>query len=128
MNKFYMMGRLTKDPETRYGGQNNTAVSRFSLAVDKRYSKSDDDKTDFFNIVAFGKAGEFAEKYLHKGIKVLIEGEVHNNNYKNSQGDTVYGFNFQANTIEFCESKKQSAGQQDDYEDVPFDADELPFN
>ena len=71
MNKIILMGRLTRDPEVRYGGANNTAVARFSIAVDRRFKREGEPTADFFNITAFGRLGEFAEKYLKKGTKIL---------------------------------------------------------
>ena len=72
MNKIILMGRLTRDPEVRYGGANNIAVARFSIAVDRRFKRDGDATADFFNVVAFGKTGEFAEKYLKKRNKDYI--------------------------------------------------------
>ncbi len=74
MNKVILMGRLTRDPEVRYSqGENAMAVARYTLAVDRRFNRNNDDQTaDFINCVAFGRAGEFAEKYLHKGTKIAI--------------------------------------------------------
>ncbi|MCR5098688.1 MAG: single-stranded DNA-binding protein [Lachnospiraceae bacterium] len=106
MNKVIFMGRLTRDPEVRYGGANNTAIARFSIAVDRRFKRDGDPDADFFNCTAFGKQGEFVEKYLKKGTKILMEGEVRNDNYTDKDGKKVYGFSFVANSIEFAESKK----------------------
>lgn len=105
MNKVIMMGRLTRDPEVRYGGANNNAVARYSLAVDRRFKRDGEPDADFFNCVAFGKTAEFVEKYLHKGTKVVVEGEVRNNNYTNKDGQKVYGTDILTNQIEFAESK-----------------------
>ena len=78
MNKVILMGRLTRDPEVRYAqGENAMAIARFSLAVDRRRQNNSDGQTaDFINIVAFGRLGEFAEKYLHKGTKVALSGRI----------------------------------------------------
>lgn len=107
MNKVIMMGRLTRDPETRYStGDNPMAIARFSIAVDRRFKRNGDEQTaDFFNCVTFGKQGEFVEKYLRKGTKVLIEGELRNNNYTNKNGEKVYGMEINVNSVEFAESK-----------------------
>lgn len=112
MNKIILMGRLTADPKVRYGGAQNICIAQFSIAVDRRYKKEGQPKADFFNCVSFGKQGEFVEKYLHKGIKILLEGELQNNNYENPKhpGEMVYGMQVLANQIEFAESKK---AQQD---------------
>ena len=110
MNKFIFVGRLTAPVETRYSaGENATCISNFNLAVDKRFKKKDDPNAptaDFFRITAMGKLGEFAEKYLQKGTKIIVDGRVENNNYTNKDGQKVYGFQFIAENIEFAESKK----------------------
>lgn len=110
MNKLIFMGRLTAEPEIRFtSGDNAMCIANFNLAVDKRFKKKDDPDAptaDFFRITAMGKLGEFSEKYLHKGTKILMEGRVENNNYTNKDGVKVYGFQFVAENIEFAESKK----------------------
>ncbi len=113
MNKIILMGRLTRDPEVRYGGANNTAVARFSIAVDRRFKREGEPTADFFNITAFGRLGEFAEKYLKKGTKILLDGELRNDNYTNKDGQKVYGMQIIANNIEFAESKNASQSNTD---------------
>ena len=111
MNKVIMMGRLTRDPEVRYSqGQNPTAVARFSIAVDRRFKREGEPDADFFNCTAFGKQGEFVEKYLHKGVKVVITGRLQNDNYTNKEGQQVYAVRIMVEEIEFAESKNASAG------------------
>ena len=137
MNKGFFMGRLCKDPEIRYSNnQNSTCVAKFNLAVDRRFKRDGEPDADFFQIVAFGKLGEFAEKYLHKGTKVVIEYEVRNNNYTNNDGQKVYGFQFIANSIEFAESKRAAEENASQNQDAPQDKlmpapdemiEELPF-
>jgi single-strand DNA-binding protein len=78
MNKVILMGRLTRDPEMKTA--NDKQVARYSLAVDRRFSNSEE-KTDFLNIVTFGKSAEFAEKYFKKGTKVLVTGRIQTGNY-----------------------------------------------
>ncbi|MBQ6638436.1 MAG: single-stranded DNA-binding protein [Lachnospiraceae bacterium] len=110
MNKVILMGRLTRDPDVRYSqGENPTAVARYSLAVDRRFSKNEENSTDFINIVAFGKAGEFAEKYLHKGTKVLVTGRIQTGSYTNKEGQKVYTTDVVAEDQEFCESKNAAS-------------------
>lgn len=109
MNKVIMMGRLTKDPEVRYGGSNNTAIARYSLAVDRKVKRDGQPTADFFNCTSFGKQAEFCEKYLRKGTKVVIEGELQNDNYQNKEGQTVYGMRIIVSGIEFAESKSTSS-------------------
>ena len=106
MNKVIMMGRLTRDPEVRYSqGANQTAVGRFSIAVDRRFKREGEPDADFFNCTAFGKQAEFVEKYLHKGTKILVSGRIQNDNYTNKEGQTVYSVRLMVEEIEFAESK-----------------------
>ena len=100
MNKVILMGRLTRDAET-FGQK--TKVARFCLAVDRTYGE---DETDFFNCVSFGKQAEFVEKYLKKGIKVLVTGHLQNNTYEDKQGNKVTATQIITEEIEFAESKK----------------------
>ena len=87
MNKIILMGRLTRDPEIRYS-QSDTpvAVARYSLAVDRRFKRDGEPDADFFNCVAFGKQGEFAEKYLKKGLLICICGHLQNRSYDDQNG------------------------------------------
>lgn len=136
MNKVIMMGRLTRDPEVRYGGANNTAVAHFSLAVDRRYKRDGQPEADFFNCIAFAKTAEFVEKYLHKGTKVVLDGELQNNNYTDKNGNKQYAVQIVVNSLEFAESKAQSASApQPTPQPAPqpspapaVDDDALPFN
>lgn len=89
MNKVILMGRLTRDPEVRYSqGENPMAIARYTLAVDRRFSRNnnDDQSADFIGCVAFGRSGEFAEKYFRKGIKVLVTGRIQTGSYTNKDG------------------------------------------
>lgn len=122
MNKIILMGRLTRDPEVRYGGQSNSAIARFSIAVDRRFKREGQPSTDFFNCTAFGKLGEFVEKYLKKGTKVVLDGELQNDNYQNKEGQMVYGMRIIANQIEFAESKRA----QEENGNFGFDAGNAP--
>ncbi|MBO5373662.1 MAG: single-stranded DNA-binding protein [Lachnospiraceae bacterium] len=108
MNKVILMGRLTRDPDVRY--TQTTAIARYTLAVDRRLrSNNDENNTDFINIVAFGKSGEFAEKYLHKGTKVLVTGRIQTGSYTNKDGNKVYTTDVVAEDQEFAESKNSSS-------------------
>ena len=100
MNKVILMGRLTRDVEM-FGQKSK--VARFCLAVDRTYGE---DETDFFNCVSFGKQAEFVEKYLKKGIKVLVTGRLQNNTYEDKQGNKVTATQIITEEVEFCESKK----------------------
>lgn len=84
MNSVSLMGRLTADPVVRYTtGATQMAVAKYSLAVDRRKSSNGERETDFINIVAFGKAGEFAEKYFRKGMRVAVHGRIQTGSYVN---------------------------------------------
>lgn len=109
MNKVILMGRLTRDPEVRYSqGASQTAVARFSVAVDRRFKRDGEPDADFFNCTAFGKQAEFIERYLHKGTKVVLSGRVQNDNYTNKDGQMVYSVRIMVEEIEFAESKAAS--------------------
>ena len=107
MNKVILMGNLTRDPETRYSqGDTAMAVAKFSLAVNRRTRRQGDAETaDFFNCTAFGRLGEFVEKYLKQGTKIVLTGRIQNNNYTNKNGEKVYSVNIIAEEIDFAESK-----------------------
>ena len=110
MNKIVQMGRLVADPEIRYtSGDNATCIANFRIAVDKRFKKRDDSDAptaDFFRVTTFGKLGEFVEKYLHKGTKIVYEGRIENANYTDKDGNKVFRDQIIAENIEFAESKK----------------------
>ena len=109
MNKVILMGRLNRDPEIRYSqGASQTAVGRFSLAVDRRFKREGQPDADFFNCTTFGKQSEFVEKYLHQGTKVVVTGRIQNDNYTNSNGEKVYSVQVIVEEIEFAESKNAS--------------------
>ena len=111
MNKVILMGRLTRDPEVRYGGANNSAVARFSLAVDRRFKRDGDEQTaDFINCVAFGKTAEFLEKYARKGTKFVVEGRIQTGSYTNKEGQKVYTTDVVCENVEFAESKNSQGG------------------
>lgn len=107
MNKVILMGRLTRDPEIRYSqGEQSTAVARYTIAVDRRFRRDGDQQTaDFINCVAFGRQGEFAEKYFRKGIKIAITGRIQTGSYTNKDGQKVYTTDIIVEEQEFAESK-----------------------
>ena len=113
MNRVFLMGRLTADitdADVRYtAGENATCITHFRIAVDKKFAKKNDDnaqKADYLNITSFGRTAEFAKNYLKQGTKVVIEGRIENNNYKDKDGKMVYKDQIIAENIEFAESKK----------------------
>ena len=112
MNKVILMGRLTRDPEVRYSqGENAMAVARYTLAVDRRQSRNNQDgeqTADFIQCVAFGRSGEFAEKYFRKGMKVVVTGRIQTGSYTNKDGQKVYTTDVVVEDQEFAESKAAS--------------------
>ena len=115
MNKVILMGRLTRDPEVRYSqGENSTAVARYTLAVDRRFNRNNDENSaDFIGCVAFGRAGEFAERYLRKGTKILVTGRIQTGSYTNKDGVRVYTTDVVVEDHEFVESKNSNGGGMD---------------
>ena len=142
MNKIFLMGRLTKDPEIRYSqGDNPIAIARYSLAVDKKQKREDGIKADFFNVVAFDRLGDFAAKYLRKGIKIVLSGRVQTGTYDNKEGVRMPFFEVVAELQEFAESKNAGqtadssrADDEDSYPaeggflQIPDNLEDLPFN
>ena len=112
MNKVILMGRLTRDPEVRYSqGENAMAVARYTLAVDRRISRNNQNgepTADFIQCVAFGRSGEFAEKYFRKGMKVVVTGRIQTGSYTNKDGQKVYTTDVVVEDQEFAESKAAS--------------------
>ena len=144
------MGRLTRDPEVRYSqGERTMAIARYTLAVDRRGRRSQDgdqgQTADFINIVAFDRAGEFAEKYFRQGMRVLVSGRIQTGSYTNRDGVKVYTTEVVVEEQEFAESKNASSANTQSYQAAPAPApsadagdgfmnipddvdDELPFN
>ena len=111
MNKVILMGRLTRDPEVRYSqGERSMAIARYTLAVDRRGRRGQDGEqtADFINIVAFDRAGEFAEKYFRQGMRVLVTGRIQTGSYVNKDGQKVYTTDIVVEDQEFADSKGQS--------------------
>ena len=110
MNKVILMGRLTRDPEVRYSqGENATAVARYTLAVDRRFRRDGEPTADFINCVSFGRAAEFAERYLHQGTKIVAEGRIQTGSYTNKDGQKVYTTDVVVENCEFAESKNSAS-------------------
>lgn len=118
MNKVILCGRLTRDPEVRYSqGDKPFAVAKYTLAVDRKFKQEGSPTADFINCVAMGKNGEFAEKYLHKGTKIIVTGRWQTGSYTNKDGQTVYTNDCMVEEHEFCESR--NASQQASGNDSP---------
>lgn len=151
MNAVSLTGRFTKDPDIRYGGKDGKLeIARFSIAVQKNFRREGEPDVDYFNCSAFGATASFIEKYFKKGMKIEVNGEIHNDNYQGKDGKMVYGYNIIANHVGFAESKKayqatgaaagstnapapaipqgaaaQTAAAEAAYEPRPFDDDEF---
>ena len=142
MNKVILMGRLTRDPDVRYTtGDRPLAVARYCLAVNRRFKRDGEQDADFINCVAFGKAGEFAEKYFRQGLKIVISGRIQTRNYTNKDGVKVYTTDVVIEEQDFAESKSSSQQNNEQVLPQPSDAssdgfmnipdgvdEELPFN
>ena len=145
MNKVILMGRLTRDPEVRYSqGDEPMAVARYTLAVDRRGGRDNEQSADFISCVAFGRAGEFAERYLRKGTKMVVTGRIQTGSYTNRDGVKVYTTDVVIEDQEFAESKSSQSGgnggnyqssgntypaDNDGFMNIPDGIDEeLPFN
>ena len=111
MNKVILMGRLTRNPEVRYGaGENSTAVARYTIAVERRFKRDGEQSADFIGCVAFGRNAEFAEKYLRQGTKIVLTGRIQTGSYTNRDGQKVYTTDIVVEEQEFAESKAVAAG------------------
>ena len=141
MNKVILMGRLTREPDVRYSqnADGSMAVARYTLAVDRRRGRNSDNEqsADFISCVAFGRSGEFAEKYLHQGTKIVVTGRIQTGSYTNKDGQRVYTTDVVVEEQEFAESKKAAGEQEqnagytdagDGFMNIPDGVDEqLPF-
>ena len=146
MNKVILIGRITRDAEIRYTqGEKSTAIARFSLAVDRRFKRDNDEQyTDFISCIAFGKIAEFLEKFGRKGTKFVVDGRIQTGSYNNKDGQKVYTTDVVVENIEFAESKNSSgsggstnqpapapssSSAGDGFMNIPDGIDEeLPFN
>lgn len=138
MNKVILIGRVVRDAEIRYSqGASSTCIARYTLAVDRKFKQEGQPTADFINCIAFGKLGEFAEKYLHKGVKIAVTGRIQTGSYTNKDGQKVYTTDVVVEEQEFCESKSQSNSQpqpapsnDNSWMSIPDNLDDssLPFN
>ena len=136
MNQVCLMGRLTADPEIRYTqGENTTCIARYTLAVDRPRRADGQANADFIRCVAFGRTGEFAEKYLHKGEKIALTGRIQTGNYDDKDGKKVYTTDIVVNSHYFCESAgnapaRNTTTDEDGFMQIPDGVGDegLPFN
>ena len=112
MNRVILMGRLTKNPEIKYTGKDNDmAVARYTLAVNRRYKRDGEQEADFISCVTFGKSAEFAQKYLYKGMRIVIDGRISTGSYKDKDGKTIYTTDVIVEEHEFAQNKDGSGGE-----------------
>lgn len=135
MNKVILIGRLAADPEIRFT-QSGKCVASYRLAVDRAYKSDGQPDADFINCVAWGKNGEFCEKYLHKGVKIAVEGRIQTRSYDDKDGKKVYVTEVIVEHHEFCESKSSGQAAPATYTapatfggftELPDNDEELPF-
>lgn len=129
MNSVILIGRLTRDPELVYTPSNQTAVTHFSIAVDRPTAQGKERQADFIRITTFGKQAENCDRYLHKGKQVAVNGRIQTDSYKNKEGQTIYTTDVIANNVEFLGSSQQGTPRQPDeaYSDsAPNYQDEMP--
>ena len=127
MNRVVLIGRLTKDPEVRYSqGKDPVAVARYTLAVEKRYSRDLEQTADFIPCVTFGKAAEFAARYLARGMRIAVEGRIATGSYVNKSGQKVYTVEVVAESHEFADARRAKAQEADKSEAPEYTAAKEP--
>lgn len=131
MNKVVLIGRLTADPDIRHT-QSGKCVASYRLAVDRAFKSDGQPEADFINCVAWGKSGEFCQKYLHKGMKIALEGRIQTGSYTKDDGTKVYTTDVIVEHHEFCESKRSSdsgsyAEPAQNFTEIDEDDGDLPF-
>ena len=132
MNKVFLIGRLTRDPELRYSG-NNLPVATFSIAVNRNFSNQQGEReADFINIVVFNKQAETVKNYLAKGSQIAIDGRIQTRTYDDQNGQKRYVTEVVANNVEFLGSKNSSSnsnnmnGSANNAEPTPYDFGDVP--
>lgn len=124
--KVVLVGRITKDIDLKVAAGSGMAIAKFSIAIDRQVKKGEDKKSDFLNVVAFGKTAEFVSQYSAKGKLILVDGRIQTGHYENKDGIRVNTFDIIANEIKVIEwADKQSTGYSDmtpivDNGDIPF--------
>ncbi len=125
MNKTFLIGRLTRDPELKYSS-NNAAIVNFAIAIDRQYTNQQGKKeTDFINIVAFQKQAENIKKYVFKGSLVAVDGRIQTRNYEDKDGKKVYVTEVVADRVQFLDSKGSALNNNDNVTPADFDKKEM---
>lgn len=138
INQVILMGRLTREPETRFLQASNNSVTRFTMAIERDYKASSEEKakTDFINCVAWNKTGEFISKYFKKGSMIAVIGSIETGSYTDKDGKKVYTTDIKVNKVSFTgektsgsSSEPSSVPDSDGFMNIPDGIDEeLPFN
>lgn len=131
MNKVILIGRLVADPDIRHT-QSGKCVASYRLAVDRSFKSDGQPEADFINCVAWGKNGEFCQRYLHKGMKIALEGRIQTRTYDDKDGKKVYVTEVIVEHHEFCESKRSAdsggyAEPAQGFTEIDEDDGDLPF-
>ena len=114
MNKAFLIGRLTRDPELRYSSS-NTAVVNFTIAIDRQYTNKDGQReTDFIRVVAYNKQAENIKKFITKGSLVAVDGRIQTGSYDDKDGKRVYTTDIVADRVQFLDSKNSRPEGQND--------------
>lgn len=138
MNSVALIGRLTRDVDVKTS-QSGNKVARYTLAVDRRFGRTEEQTADFIPCVAFGRSADFAEMYLHQGMKIAVTGRIQTGSYTKQDGTKVYTTDIIVDNQEFCERKGESQEAPaptpeipttDDFMDIPdgLELDNLPFH
>ena len=127
MNNVCLIGRLTKDVEVRYTQTNNTMVVSFTLAVNRKFAKKDEQQADFINIIAWNKTAEFCSKYFKKGMQVSVVGRIQTRSWDDQNGQKRYATDVIVESAEFCGAKKDEKETELDFVTVDTSDEELPF-
>lgn len=132
MNNVCLVGRLTRDPAQRVSANGETEISRFTLAVDRRFKKDGEQQADFISCTAFGKTAEVINKYCTQGSKIGVTGRIQTGSYTNKEGQTVYTTDVIVESMDFAESKGSTDNKPDSGDDFmtvpdPVDDEDLPF-
>lgn len=131
MNKVMAIGRLTREPDIKWSQDGQTCIARYTLAIDRTFQRRDSDRqtADFPSCIAFGKSAEFVKSYLHKGMKIAIEGHIQTGHYTAQDGHEVYTTTIVVDRHYFCEGRRDGAKPEDGFMDIPEGIEEsLPFD
>ena len=110
LNQCTFLGRLTREPDIRYTAETQMPIARFTLAVGRETRKENETDADFITCVAFDRRAEFVERYLGKGIRIVVSGRMQNNNYTDKDGNRVYGMELRAEHIDFADGRNEAGG------------------